>query len=168
MARSDTPGHTLYDTRIDIPQEARKELVALVNQQLADTADLHSQAKQAHWNVKGLQFQALHELFDAVAAILHGQVDALAERATALGGVALGTVRQAAANSSLVESPADAVTGVDYLQALRDRLAAYAASTRAASRRAGELGDPTSEDLFIEISHGADKYLYFLEAHLQA
>ena len=68
-------------------------MVSLLNQQLADTFDLYSQVKQAHWNVKGPQFIALHELFDRLAGELQAHVDLIAERATALGGKALGTVR---------------------------------------------------------------------------
>lgn len=156
-----------FDTHIDIDADVRPELIALINQQLADTSDLYSQVKQAHWNVKGIHFMQLHELFDTVAAAIQPFVDTLAERATTLGGVALGTNRMAAAHSTLDEYPADAVEGRAHLEAVRDRLAAYCASTRSAIERAGQLGDPTTEDLFTEISRVADLQLYFVESHLE-
>ncbi|MDQ3398139.1 MAG: DNA starvation/stationary phase protection protein Dps [Deinococcota bacterium] len=158
---------TVYNTEIDIPLEARKELIELSNQQLADTFDLYSQTKQAHWNVKGIHFYQLHKLFDDVAEAVEPFVDTIAERVTALGGVAMGTARMAAAQSTLAEFPSNAVEGHEHLQALVDRFAAYGASTRAASRRAAELGDPTTEDLYLEVSREVDKNLYFLESHLQ-
>ena len=156
-----------FDTKIDIDAPDRDKLIALLNQQLADNADLYSQTKQAHWNVKGIHFLQLHELFDDVAEMIEGFTDDLAERAAALGGYAAGTVRMAAASSNLEEYPVDAVQGDEHLHAVRDRWAAYAASTRDASRRAADLDDPTTEDLFVEISRSVDKGLYFIESHLQ-
>src|SRR6476620_12591424 len=87
---------TTFTTRNDIPAENRAKLVSLLNQQLADTFDLMSQTKFAHWNVKGPNFYQLHKLFDELAEGLEEHVDEIAERVTALGGVATGTARQAA------------------------------------------------------------------------
>lgn len=167
MARTLSKSKRSFDTQIDLPQDARNELVALLNQQMADNADLYSQVKQAHWNVKGQNFMQLHELFDQLAEAIQGFTDELAERATALGGYAEGTVRMAAEASTLAEYPVDAVDGMSHLEAVRQRWAAYAASTRAASERSEQLGDLASQDLFLEIVREVDKGLYFLEAHLQ-
>lgn len=156
-----------FTTRIDVEKDARTELVALLNQQMADNADLYSQTKQAHWNVKGANFMQLHLLFDQIAAVVEPFTDELAERVTALGGYATGTVRMAASASTLPEFPTGATDGAAHLEALAERWAAYAASTRAAIERASQLGEPTSEDLFTEISREVDKALYFIEAHLQ-
>ena len=157
---------TLYPSKIDFSDATRAKLVDLCNQQLADTSDLVSQVKQAHWNVKGPDFQQLHELFDAIHAALEPFVDVIAERVTTLGGVALGTVRMAAGASSLTEYPDDIAAGKVHLEAVRDRVAAYAAANRKAIDAAGKLEDPTTEDLFTEVSRTTDLQLYFLEAHL--
>lgn len=167
MPKTANPKTKSFDTRIDIAAADRKKLIALLNQQLADNTDLYTQTKQAHWNVKGIHFLQLHELFDEVAEMIQGYSDDLAERVTALGGYANGTVRMAAAGSSLDEYPVDATEGDAHLHAVRDRWAAYAGSTREASRKAADLNDPTTEDLFIEISRSVDKGLYFIESHLQ-
>jgi starvation-inducible DNA-binding protein len=90
-----------YKTSIDLPAEVREQVITLLNQHLADTFDLYSQAKQAHWNVKGAQFFQLHELFDKLADEAQEYVDLIAERVTALGGTAAGTVRISAAASRL-------------------------------------------------------------------
>lgn len=156
-----------FTTSIDLAEDARHLLVAMLNQQLADTFDLYSQTKQAHWNVKGAQFFALHELFDRLAGELEGVVDAIAERATALGGLALGSVRLAAANSQLDEFPLETTESLLTVKALVDRYAALAASTRKAIESADAAGDESTADLFTEISRGLDKSLWFLEAHLQ-
>jgi starvation-inducible DNA-binding protein len=120
----------------------------------------------AHWNVKGIHFQTLHELFDKVAEAVEPFVDELAERVTGLGGTARGTVRMAAAASSLTEYPADAVDGDAHLALVRDRLAAYAADNRRAIDTAGDLGDAASEDLLTEIQREIDLHLYFVQSHL--
>lgn len=159
---------TTFDTRIDIDADVRKELIDLLNQQLADATDLFTQTKQAHWNVKGMDFFQLHELFDTLAKIPRKHADLLAERATALGGMALGTVRMAAQNSTLPEYPVETVEGREVVDLMVERWAAYAASTRAAIHRSGELDEPTTEDLLTELSRETDESLYFLEAHLQA
>ena len=101
----------LYATRIDLPVEVRTQIIAILGTTLATTLDLKTQIKQAHWNVKGLDFYQLHLLFDELAVEIEEYVDMVAERVTALGGTPLGTARVAAANSVLPEYPLDAVTG---------------------------------------------------------
>jgi len=86
-----------YPTRVDLPQENRIQVVKVLTRTLASTLDLKTQVKQAHWNVKGSDFYALHELFDSMAGELEEFVDLVAERITALGAVAQGTARMAAA-----------------------------------------------------------------------
>jgi starvation-inducible DNA-binding protein len=157
-----------FPTRNDLSAEVRGQMIALCNQQLADTFDLFSQTKQAHWNVKGLQFWQLHELFDKLAEELEEFVDLIAERATALGGTALGTARLAAAASRLTEYPADPMGSPQHVAALADRYGALAASSRAAIESAARAGDADTADMFTEISRGLDKSLWLLEAHLQA
>jgi starvation-inducible DNA-binding protein len=157
----------MFRTRNDLPQAAREQMVALCNQQLADTMDLYSQTKHAHWNVRGPEFYQLHELFDELAESVEGYVDLIAERATALGGEAMGTIRMAAASSRLAEYPQRPRNGMAHVEALAERFGALAASVRAAIDQADEAEDDATEDLFTEISRGIDKSLWFLEAHLQ-
>ena len=157
-----------FDTHIDIPEDVRAKEIDLLNQQLADSFDLYSQLKQAHWNVKGKDFFQLHELFDTLAESVLGFVDLIAERATALGGTAMGTARMAAGATSLPEYPDDVVEGMDHVTCLVDRYGRYAASTRQAVNTTADWGDPTTSDLFTEISREVDKQLYFLESHIQA
>jgi len=157
---------TMFRTSIDIPERRRVELIALLNARLADTLDLKLQTKHAHWNVKGPQFQQLHELFDAIAARLEAQTDMIAERVTALGGTANGTARQVAATSTLAEYDLNATAGSEHVRTLASRLSRLAAAVRAAIDESTRLGDMSTADLFTEISRAADKDLWFLEAHL--
>lgn len=157
----------MFATRNELSEDVRGQMIALLNQQLADTIDLFSQTKQAHWNVKGAQFIELHELFDKLAAELDGYADMIAERATALGGLALGTVRLSAANSQLPECELEVTDSLPTVKAVAERFAALATSTRQAIEPAEAQGDPITADLFTEVSRALDKSLWFLEAHLQ-
>jgi starvation-inducible DNA-binding protein len=156
-----------FHTRIDIEPDAREELVELLNARLADVFDLYSQLKQAHWNVKGSDFVQLHLLFDTVAEDVLEHVDEIAERATALGGLALGTARLAASASTLDEYPLDAVEGMEVVAVVADRLAAFGEHVRADIDTASGLGDMDTADLFTQVSRAIDKHLWFVEAHLQ-
>jgi starvation-inducible DNA-binding protein len=158
----------MYDTRIDLAPRIRETSIESLQAQLSSSVDLFTQVKQAHWNVKGPTFIALHELFDSVAEIIEEQSDLIAERITALGGRADGTVRIAAASSTLAEYPLAITKGGDHVAAVADKLAAYGKDARANIDRAAGLGDADTADLFTEISRAIDKQLWFVEAHLQA
>jgi starvation-inducible DNA-binding protein len=160
--------HRTFETAVDLPAETRVAMIALLNQELADTADLYSQTKQAHWNVKGIHFYQLHLLFDQLAEKRQVEADELAERATELGGYALGTVRMAAAASRVPEIPTGINAGVDYVEALVERYGVHANAMRGAIDEADEAGDKDTADLFTEISRELDKDLWFLQAHLQS
>ena len=143
----------MFKTKNDLPEATRVKAVELLNARLADCIDLQTQAKHAHWNVKGPTFIALHELFDKINEEVEDYVDDIAERAVQLGGVAESTARMVAKRSSLSEYPVKPVDGT---------------AARKGIDQANELGDLDTADLFTEVSRGIDKWLWFVEAHLQA
>ena len=156
-----------FTTRLDLAHEKREELQGLLNARLADAVDLYAQTKQAHWNVKGPNFYQLHLLFDDLAETVEGHVDLFAERVTALGGTARGTVRQVAKRSSLPEFPEDLDEDLAFVEALADRFGDYGNNLREAIDRADDLNDKGTADILTEAVREADKALYFLEAHLR-
>jgi starvation-inducible DNA-binding protein len=158
----------MHRTKNDLPESTRKQIVDLCNARLADAIDLHLQAKQAHWNVKGPSFIALHELFDKVADEAEEFADLIAERATALAGTAEGTVQVVQKRTTLPAYPLDVVLDLDHVERLSGSLAAFGKSARAAIDQSNEVGDADTADLFTEISRAADKTLWFVEAHIQA
>ena len=158
----------LHETKNDIGKETREKVIELLNQSLADALDLKSQAKQAHWNVKGPSFIALHELFDRVATEMDTHVDDLAERVTALGGVAMGTVRLAAERSSLSEYPHEISDGAAHVDALSSAMSDFGRKVRSNIDATDELGDKDTADIYTGISRELDKLLWFVEAHNQA
>ena len=158
----------MHPTLNDLPEKTRKKVIALLNARLADATDLAGQSKQAHWSVRGPVFIALHELVDKVYEEAEEFKDLIAERIAQLGGVAEGTVRLAAKNSSLAEYPTKLVDGAAHCKQLAKALAAFAKGTRRAIDESQEAGDAATADLFTEVTRDADKMLWFVEAHLHA
>ena len=158
----------LYATKNDLSEQTRSQVIALSTARLADSVDLQTQVKQAHWNVKGPDFISLHKLFDEINEDVEEYVDLTAERVVQLGGVAEGTARLAVKASKLPEYPANIADGHQHVDALSTALAAYGKLARAAIDEANKLGDADTADIFTEISRGVDKWLWFVEAHLQS
>jgi starvation-inducible DNA-binding protein len=158
----------MYDTRNDLAAEVRGRMVELLNGRLADAIDLGTQAKQAHWNVKGPNFIALHELFDQVAEHIEDHIDTLAERITALGGTANGTIAAVSRATTLKPYPKDISEGAQHVDALSASVADFGAKARKAIDESARAGDAGTSDLFTGISREIDKDLWFLEAHLHA
>ena len=154
-------------TRNDLPDNTRKAMIALLNARLADAIDLRLAVKQAHWNVKGPTFIALHELFDQIQARIDAFVDDIAERAVTLGGAAHGTAQVAVKDSKLEPYPTELMPEKQHLTALADRLAAFGKLAREAINASDEAGDKDTADLFTGVSRSIDKDLWFIEAHLQ-
>ncbi|HLM60429.1 MAG TPA: DNA starvation/stationary phase protection protein Dps [Pyrinomonadaceae bacterium] len=158
----------MHETKNDITKENREKVIGLLNSRLADAIDLKTQAKQAHWNVKGPHFIGLHELFDQVSTAVEEHVDLIAERVTALGGTALGTARVVAQNSSLAEYPLEIFDGSAHVDALSTAMADFNKRVRQNIDEADKLDDAVSADVLTEVSREIDKLLWFVEAHNQA
>jgi starvation-inducible DNA-binding protein len=157
----------MYETSNDLSLATRRSLSEVLNEQLADAIDLHLQAKQAHWNIKGPNFVGLHELFDRIAAQARDYADEIAERAVALGAVARGTLQAVSGQSQLREYPLEVREWRDHVRAMQDALATFGRGARRAIEDATALNDADSADLFTEISRGVDKSLWMVEAHVQ-
>lgn len=158
----------MYPTKNDVAEKVRTQVVELLQGHLALSIDLMMQAKQAHWNVKGPSFIALHELFDKVSEDSEEYVDLIAERIVQFGGIAEGTIRAAAKRTKLPEYPLAIASGKEHVAALSHALAFYGETVRGGIAQAGELDDADTADILTEISRGVDKWLWFVEAHHQA
>ena len=157
----------MHPTKNDLPQKTRAKVNEVLADRLADATDLMLQSKQAHWNVKGPNFIALHELFDKVAESAEEWVDMIAERIVQLGGTAEGTVQATASRTSMAPYPIHIVSGTDHVEALSSALASFGKRVRSAIDKTDKQGDRDTADLFTEISRDVDKYLWFVEAHNQ-
>jgi len=158
----------MFQTKNTLSEKVRKQMDVILQDRLADSIDLVIQAKQAHWNVKGPDFIALHELFDKIAEESESYSDLIAERIAQFGGVAEGTIQVAAARTSLPEYSLIVTTGREHVEALSHTLATYGELVRTTIKQAAELDDPATADIFTQILRSVDKNLWFIEAHNQA
>ncbi|WP_027132439.1 DNA starvation/stationary phase protection protein Dps [Geminicoccus roseus] len=156
-----------HSTKNDTPSNVKATVIELLNKNLAASIDLALLTKQAHWNLKGPQFIAVHEMLDGFRTQIDGHVDTFAERVTQLGGTALGSLQAVAKNSSLAPYPTDIYAVADHLKALIEHYGAVANMVRKAIDESEEAGDPTTADIFTQASRDLDKALWFLEAHVQ-
>lgn len=155
----------MQQTHNTLSENIRAQSAAILNKHLAAAIDLHGQLKQAHWNVRGPNFIAIHELFDKVATDADDYSDKLAERAAGLGAIAEGTVQVAALNSFLVPYPLRIADEKEHIFAVAAALAAFGQSAREAIATTSAIGDADTADLFTEISRGVDQQLWFVESH---
>src|SRR5438132_4741558 len=154
-----------HTTLNDLPESTREQVFDQLNQRMTDAIDHELQSKQAHWNVKGPQFIALHKLFDEIHAAADEYVDLLAERIVQLGGVAEGITAIVAERSELPQYPINISSGEEHVWALSNALASFGERIRRAIDETDELGDTDATDICTEISRGVDKWLWFVEAH---
>jgi starvation-inducible DNA-binding protein len=154
-------------TRNDVKTNAKKVSVEVLNARLADGIDLALLTKQAHWNIKGPQFIALHEMIDGFRTQLDTHVDTMAERVVQLGATALGTTQIVSAATKIAPYPTDIYKSKEHLEALVERYATAAKLVREAIDQTEEAGDADTSDIFTAYSRTLDKALWFIEAHLQ-
>ncbi len=156
----------MQPTHNTLSQNIRMQSVERLNKHLAAAIDLNAQVKQAHWNVRGPAFIAVHELFDKLSEEVETFSDMLAERAGALGGAAEGTIQVAAERSFLVPYPLKIGDEAQHLFAVSAAVASFGESVRAAIDESANEGDAVTADLFTEIARGVDQQLWLVESHL--
>jgi len=157
----------LHETKNNLSANAKSVAIDLLNARLADAIDLALLTKQAHWNLKGPEFIAIHEMIDTFRTDIDGHVDTMAERVVQLGGTALGTTQVVAKTTTLAPYPTNIYKIRDHLHALIERYGQVANATRKAIDQADDAGDKDTADIFTEVSRALDKALWFLEAHTQ-
>ena len=156
-----------HKTRNDLPSNAKATVIGLLNEALASMIDLALLTKQAHWNLKGPQFIAVHELLDSFRKLIDNHTDIIAERAVQLGGTALGSLQSVSSTTKLKAYPTDIYKIHDHLAELIERYGDVANLIRKSIDEADEAGDANTADIFTAASRDLDKSLWFLEAHVQ-
>ena len=156
-----------HATENNLASNVKSTAIGLLNARLAESIDLSLMTKQAHWNLKGRQFIGVHEMLDKLRDDVDEYSDTMAERAVQLGGTALGTSEVVVKQSKVPDYPTDIYKVEDHLKAMIERLGMVANTVRKSIDEADEAGDADTADVFTEVSRGLDKWLWFLEAHLQ-
>jgi starvation-inducible DNA-binding protein len=153
-------------SKIDLEKSTREKVGKVLAPCVAELTDLMLRSKHAHWNVKGPQFIAVHEMLDDFVEDIEDWVDLVAERIVQLGGIAVGTLPEVTKGSDLAPHGIDAGSTGEHLEALSTATAAVGKRLRDAIDATEKLGDADTADICTEVSRGLDKWLWFLEAHL--
>lgn len=157
----------MLNTKNDLPLETRTTVVDELNIRLAEAIDLAYHAKQAHWNVKGMEFRSLHKLFDRSYETIDEYVDEIAERCAQLGGVVQGTIQAAVKSTTLEEYPLEILDGKEHVEVFADRMSHFTKNMRKCIDQFDELGDQVTSDLCTEVCSGLDELLWMVESHLK-
>lgn len=152
---------------VDLKSNTKTAVIDILNARLADTIDLALAVKQAHWNLKGLQFIAVHEMLDTFRATLDVHSDTMAERIAQLDGTPVGTIQAVGKATQLAAYPTDIKKVPDHLKALTERYAVLANTVRQDIDATDEAGDADSADILTTFSRDLDKDLWFLKSHLE-
>src|SRR5579871_4954543 len=100
---------SILPMRNGVPEENRKAIVEILNQQVADHYVLVTKTKFYHWNVEEPEFHDIHLLLDEHYEILSDIVDELAEQCLKLGGQAAGTLHWFKDHARLEEDPGESI-----------------------------------------------------------
>jgi starvation-inducible DNA-binding protein len=152
---------------IALEGNAKSTVIDILNARLADAIDLSLIVKQAHWNLKGIQFIAVHEMLDLFRTAIDEHVDIIAERVAQLDGIALGTSQVVASGTKLAPYPTEIRKVPDHLAALAERFAALANQVREDIDATDDSGDADAADILTAFSRELDKDLWFIKSHLE-
>lgn len=153
------------NANIGLKESAKAKVLLALDRALADLSVLSQKTRNFHWNVTGPRFNDLHKFFESQYDSLADEIDETAERSRALGGRALGTMKELLAKTRLKEAAAGRSPSADAMLAelLRDH-EAFVRSLRADADLCGAAGDKGTEDFLVGMMEEHEKMAWMLRA----
>jgi starvation-inducible DNA-binding protein len=155
----------MQNAKLSIAPEAKTEIVEALTQSLSETVVETMKAQNFHWNVTGMAFGSLHELFQKIYEDHFEGQDDLAERIKALEGHAEGRLAEMLKRSAIAESDGR-LSDKEMVRALVSDQETLSSTLRACATVAEKHGDIITNDLAIERADAHDKFAWMLRAHL--
>jgi starvation-inducible DNA-binding protein len=155
----------MTQTAVALSTDARAAIVDALNQSVAETAVTTMLAQNFHWNVTGMAFGPLHELFQQIYEDHFTAQDDLAERIKAIQGHAEGTLAGMLERSKVREHDGHA-SDKEMIKALLEAQETLASTLAGCGALAAEHGDTLTEDLCIARGQTHEKFAWFLRSHL--
>jgi starvation-inducible DNA-binding protein len=149
---------------IGIKEGSRTHVLTELDKVLADLSVLSQKTRHFHWNVTGPRFNDLHKFFEGQYEQLEGEIDETAERSRALGGRALGSLKEMLLHTRLKEASGRTPTADGMLEELLRDHEALIRALRAASDIAGGAGDKGTEDFLVGMMEAHEKMAWMLRA----
>ena len=155
----------LTQTAQTLSTDATAQIAEALNQCVAETAVTTMLAQNLHWNVTGMAFGPLHDLFQKIYEDHFVAQDDMAERIKALGAHAEGTLSGMLKRSKISE--VDSVpTAQEMIRIMKDAQETLAETIAGAGDLAASHGDSLTEDLCISRGQTHEKFAWMLRAHL--
>ncbi|WP_299678694.1 DNA starvation/stationary phase protection protein [uncultured Roseobacter sp.] len=156
----------MTQTAMALSTDAQTQIVEALNQSVAETAVTTMLAQNFHWNVTGMAFGPLHDLFQKIYEDHFVAQDDLAERIKALDGHAEGTLAGMIKRSKVSEHDGDA-SDKEMIKMMMEAQETLAKTLAGCGELAAEHGDTLTEDLCIARGQEHEKFAWFLRAHLR-
>jgi starvation-inducible DNA-binding protein len=156
------------EPNIDIHDNARAQIAALLSKLLADESILSQKTRSAHWNIVGPDFHAMHGFFESQYHAIEESIDGVAERIRTLGHDAPGSLAEMLRHARLGEIDGAARDSRTWVSALLADHESIIIHLRADARVAGQLGDDGTNDFLIGLMQNHEKAAWMLRAGLQA
>jgi starvation-inducible DNA-binding protein len=155
----------MTQTARTLSTDASTQIVEALNQSVAETAVTTMLAQNFHWNVTGMGFGPLHDLFQTIYEDHFVAQDELAERIKALDAHAQGTLAGMLKRSKVSEVDG-APEAKEMIRLLKEAQETLAETLAGAGELAAEHGDALTEDLCIARGQTHEKFAWILRAHL--
>jgi len=156
----------MTQTARSLSTDANTQIIEALNQCKAETVVTTMLAQNFHWNVTGMTFGPLHDLFQTIYEDHFAAQDDLAERIKALDGHAEGVLAGMIKRSKVAEAEgAPAVE--EMIRLMKDAQETLAETIAGAGELAAKHGDTLTEDLCIERGQTHEKFAWMLRAHLR-
>lgn len=150
---------------IGIADDHRRIIANGLSELLADSYLLFLKSQNYHWNVTGMHFQALHELFEEHYTELFAAIDEIAERIRALGQKAPGTFRQYLELTNIPEDT-DTPSAEKMIQRLLEAHEQVIRTAQKTLSACEEAEDEATLDLLTQRLHVHAKTAWMLRSHL--
>lgn len=156
----------LMKTNIGISDKNRKEVSAILSQLLGDEHVLYTKTRNAHWNVVGSDFHAMHLFFEEQYGKLEEFIDEIAERIRSLANAAPGSMKEMLAQARLKEMPGALHSSADFIKALLQDHEQIIRQIREDAPRCEKLDDDGTNDFLVGLMESHEKMAWMLRSSL--
>ena len=135
---------------------------------LADEFILYTKTRNAHWNVEGPDFHAMHIFFEQQYEALDEVMDSVAERIRQLGHYSPATLQSFLSLTHLTEKTGQRNDSMDFIRELTtDHENIIIFIRENIGRFADEYGDAGTSDFVTGLMEEHEKMAWMLRAHLK-